>query len=306
MKYLVLLLVIFVGFISCQKELTNTVFNPFPDSLFIPIDTGGSFEADIDSVHWKANYHKASFSIATPLLPRQLTILGKSADGRTLSIIVTDTGLHHIYSLTGGSRTSGAAFADSSFGVAYTTNQNQDSTLSGTVEVQIDTIKKTVSGTFSFVVYRRTDSSHKIVTKGKFTNLYYGSDYRLPHANATDTFHVKIKDTLFEPYSISADYISPANSIDISGSDSLVTRTLGIAFSANVVPGTYTFSLPDYSGVYNTSLAIFQSDSGKIEILQHDTTSKRIRGNFYFHASSIFNPADSLNLTQGYFSVKYH
>jgi hypothetical protein len=45
--------------------------------------------------------------------------------------------------------------------------------------------------------------------------------------------------------------------------------------------------------------------TGTLTILSNNTTTRRIRGNFNFHAEALLNPLLNTELTEGYFSVSY-
>jgi len=74
--------------------------------------------------------------------------------------------------------------------------------------------------------------------------------------------------------------------------------------------GTYSLSFfgLTYIGLYNPSpTASMYSDSGSLIILENNTTTKRLRGNFNFVAKTMPGGpvlAD-VNITEGYFSVTY-
>ena len=66
---------------------------------------------------------------------------------------------------------------DSVGGYAYSTNQGADtSQAGGTVSViNVDLVNRTISGNFSFKVYRNSDGSEKDITAGVFYNIPFTS-----------------------------------------------------------------------------------------------------------------------------------
>lgn len=92
------------------------------------------------------------------------------------------------------------------------------------------------------------------------------------------------------------------------------TNYVQVSFSGNsfIAPGTY------YSGVnninntqcsfaYNKNHVYYNNVSGIVEILQIDTISHKIKGNFQFKAVSSVNAADTVRVTNGAFSaINYH
>ena len=79
---------------------------------------------------------------------------------------------------------------------------------------------------------------------------------------------------------------------------------------SDITPGTYSISLiGNYLGVYkpdNDPVNLKVGALGSLTILQHNTATRRIRGNFNFTASNILNPLDFVLLTEGYFAVTYY
>jgi hypothetical protein len=57
--------------------------------------------------------------------------------------------------------------------------------------------------------------------------------------------------------------------------------------------------------VYNTGTGALASLSGTLEILERNTTTKRIRGNFLFKGEDVADVLAPAQLTEGYFSVTY-
>lgn len=291
-----LLVIICFGSTSCQKEFTVSGI----DSTLItpPGSVSGSFTATIDGVPFVAN--KAT---GASRALNVIAITGQSTDGQVIVLRVADSGVH-VYTLDISSFSNAGAYTKDN-GIAYTTNGgNTDAESGGTMSVTaIDTVNKTISGTFSITVYRPIDSTQKIITAGIFKNISYAT-IAIPPANSTDTFSVKVDGVQFPVFSING--ISAFNMIDLSASDQLVSKTVGLSIQQNVTPGSYTFTIfgPDYIGQYNVDTSYLAADSGTLTILEHNTTTKRIRGNFSFHASEIIGTKMS-DLTEGYFSVVY-
>ena len=73
-----------------------------------------------------------------------------------------------------------------------------------------------------------------------------------------------------------------------------------------VEPGEYEMeNFGEYMGLYNpdanTSLG---SQTGKLTIIAHDKTAKRIRGRFEFVGTELLGQK-SANLTNGFFAISY-
>jgi hypothetical protein len=146
---------------SCHKETS--------------IETGKGLPADmvatVNGVQWEAadSTQSATFSQGTAV------ISGISADGQEISITLNDT-VVGLYPLNQSS-TSLAIYAnlDSTGSYAWSTNQGTDtSQAGGTVNViSLDPVHRTISGIFSFKVYRNSDGSQKDITAGTFYNIPY-------------------------------------------------------------------------------------------------------------------------------------
>lgn len=290
-----------VFFQSCQQEIVD------PNASTSGVN--GNFRAKIDGVQWVANA-----ATGANRLNGLISITGRSNDRKYITITLTDSGVHN-YTLDDMSFNA-AAYIDSTLAnpISFTTNQGLNpGDAGGTVRITtIDTVNKRISGTFSFKVFRQQDGLQRTMTEGSFTNLAYATT--LPPANATDTFNVKIGGTAWLPVSITG-VKTPAvgplpATIAIVANNATATKTVGLIMPATITPGTYTLDFfgGTYIGQYNpdTDPAHSQaSTTGTLTILSHNTTTKRIRGTFAFHAETIVPPTLSTELTEGFFAVTY-
>lgn len=281
---------------SCRKET----------SIESPGSTNGTFMADVNGSQWIAvDTLKSAY-----ILDGQINLAGISADHRQLIITLNDT-IPGAYTLNRSS-TSAAyyGFVDSSGIYVYSSNQGSDSVQAGgTVTVtQIDAVNHTISGTFSFKVYRDVDGKQLQFTDGVFRKLPYTTT--APPANGNDTLKATVDGVNWSAQVVSA--LALSNQLVISGSNLAGTQSLGLSMPANIAVGQYTLDYTGftYYGVYipgpNIGLA---SSEGTLEILQNDIPNKRIRGNFTFKA---VDPTDPLGvntpprqITGGFFAVTY-
>ena len=291
-------------FSSCQKEVDPSIIaNPN-----LPTTTG-NLKAKIDGTQWVAN----SAESASRMLGL-INIGGRSTDRKYLTITLTDSGVHN-YTLDNNSMNA-AAYVDSSLSnvFSFTTNQGiNPGDAGGFVNItSIDVANKRISGTFSFRVFRQMDGAQRTLTEGSFTNLPYTTT--LPPGNATDTFKVKIAGTLWVPPTVlgsKTPAVPPLTSqIVVTGTSTDGTKSVGLFMPDGIAPGSYTFNLfgATYIGLYNPDTDPSHSQgsmSGTLTILSHNTTTRRIRGNFNFHAEALLNPLLNTELTEGYFSVSY-
>jgi len=302
--YSSLTILVVISFNSCQKEVDPGILGNTNNPA------SGNFKAKIDGVQWVAN----SAAGASRMLGL-INISGRSTDRRYVSITLTDSGVHN-YTLDANSMNA-AAYVDSNLSnpASLTTNQGVNpGDAGGMVNVTaIDAINKRISGTFSFKVFRQFDGAQKTFTEGSFTNIPYATS--LAPGAATDTFRVKIAGTLWTPPTVVAAK-TPAlppqllPQIAITGTSADGTKSVGMFMPENITPGNYTFDL--FGGVY---LALYNPDtdpnhsqgamSGTLTILSHNTSTRRIRGNFNFHAEALLNPLLFTELTEGYFAVSY-
>lgn len=302
--YCIMVLTGVIVFSSCQKEVDPSILgnnNP-------PLVTG-NLKAKIDGTQWVAN----SAEGASRMLGL-ISIGGRSTDRKYLTITLTDSGVHN-YTLDNMSMNA-ASYIDSSLpnAVNFTTNQGiNPGDAGGFVNItSIDVTNKRISGTFAFRVFRQMDGAQRTLTEGSFTNLPYSTT--LPPGAATDTFRVKIAGTLWVPPTVFASK-TPAvpplvSQIAITGTSADGTKSVGMFMPVGITPGSYTFDLfgGTYLGLYNPDTDPNHSQgamSGTLTILSHNTTTRRIRGNFNFHAEALLNPLLNTELTEGYFSVTY-
>lgn len=304
MKYYLLLLTGILSaiiFQSCQKEIDHGQNNTN--------NLTGDFRAKIEGTQWVANK-----GYGASRMQGLINISGYSTDKKYVTITLSDSGVHR-YTLSDATLNA-AAYIDSTLPntQAFTTNQGTYPIQSGgEVNItMIDTANKKMSGTFSFKVYRMADGLQRNITEGSFTNITYTTT--LPPANATDTFRVKISGTQWNPptiFAVKSPAIPPLPAtIAVSGTDATASKVVGLIFPADITPGTYTLNFfgGTYIGQYNPNNNPQNSQaavSGTLEIISHNTSTKRIRGNFNFRSEELLNPLAFTLLTEGYFSVTY-
>ena len=289
-------------FFSCRKE----------SSIERPGSTNGTFMADVNGGQWFAADTLKSASI----LAGFINLTGISADDRQLSITLNDT-IPGIYTLDQQS-TSVAFYGsiDSSASFIYSTNQGADtSQAGGTVTVtQIDPINHTISGTFSFSVFRNVDGKQLRFTNGVFLKLPYASSASV---SSDDTLQAIIDGGKWSASVIQAADI--ANQLIIKGSNVSGTQILGLNMPTNITPGQYTldFTTYTYFGAWSPSPNVVLASApangsippGVMEIVENDAVNRRIRGTFSFTA---VDPSDPQGLTiapkqvtAGYFNLTY-
>jgi len=293
LTHIVSVLVVLALF-SCRKEVSTEN----------PNGRNGTFTAQIDGVQWVA----ADSLKGAAIVAGFINIYGTSSDNKQLNIILNDT-IPGVYTLNQNT-TSVAAYAsnDSAEVYTYTSNQGSDTTQGGgTVTVtQIDPVSQTITGTFSFKVYRDEDGKQKKITEGVFFKLPYTN--ALPAANKGDTMQASIEGQKWIARSILASNIS--NTLVINGSALNGTQAISLILPFDIAPGgPYLFDYMQftYTAIYSPVInSTFGSASGTLNILENDPTTGRIRGNFEFLAQDpTFQDPKTYQLTNGYFSVQY-
>ncbi len=283
-------------FSACQQD-----YDPFDGA---PSPVTGDFRAKIGGVQFIADSSAAASKMAAVI-----AITGVDNAGKRILMVVADSGVHN-YTFHSQSASNVATYSESNSSNpnAFTTNQYPTPGVYGNLNItSIDPATKKMSGTFSLKVWRMMDSTEKIITEGVFNNLSYATDPPTP--SGTDTFRVKINGNPFTYNLLTG--IKTFGIIGISASNlsgTLATPTVGISLPDNIVPGSYAFNTFTYTGQYNPNDSTFmEADSGTVTILEHNVTTKRIRGNFHFEADTVFTglPNPNIFLTEGYFSVRY-
>jgi len=279
--------------VSCRKETSVENKNGL----------AGTFTATIDGTSWIA----ADSTKGASILQGMINISGISTGNKQLSITLNDT-IPGVYKLSQVSA-SLAAYADndSSNLYAFATNQGNDSTQAGgqVTVTEIDQVNKTITGTFSFKVYRDIDNHQKTITDGVFYKLPYISS--LAPANAEDTMQAVIDGASWKGQNIISTGIAPQ--LIISGSALNGSQSIGLILPLDITPGSYTFDFTGltYIGTYSPTGSISRvSSGGTLTILENNPTTQRVRGNFNFTAQDLQTPGTTDQITAGYFSVKYN
>ena len=280
--------------VSCNKELSvDHSGNTGPGNM-----QTAAFRMKIDGKAWVAD--KAS---SVSLLLGFMDIVGLSKTNKLLNITLSDS-VAKTYRLSPTSLDY-AVLSDSTDAAGqFSSNSGADSSQSGgtVVVTSVDKAKKTISGTFQFKLYRASDKKTVVITEGVFDKLPYSAS--LPPASATDTLKAKINNADWSATSISG--VSAQGAITVIGTNSTVTQAVSLVFSSTIKPGSYTIDNQSVSASYLASVTNpFQAQSGSLTILENNSATKRIRGNFNFTARDLTSGSQTVTVTQGYFSLTY-
>jgi hypothetical protein len=284
---------------SCTKELSQEA--PVQIS-----SSSGDFYATIDGQYWQGDSIRQAV-----VAGGTLTITGVGKTGDALAIILPDlqTG---VYELNGQS--AGYALFTNLGDTTnlYLSNGIADSSKAGGVVnlTSVDTVHKTVSGTFQFNLYQESGATVKVVTAGVFNNISYGGGGvvtppdQQPGTGNKDTLLAKVDNAGWTAAQVVIDVEN--NLLVIAGISG--QQTLAVYMPVNITAGTYPlqFSSGQYFAAFNpdTQTSLLSVDDGTLTILEHDTVKKHIRGNFSFTGKSITD-SSSAGISDGYFSVNY-
>jgi hypothetical protein len=297
---IVMAITIFLSLTACQKDIGFG-----PDNPTRPADPPAGMKAKVNGMEWTANRNAGATR-----LQGLINITGISNDKNYITITLADSGVHR-YVLSDATFNV-AAMVDSTEAepFAYTSNQGAyPGESGGEVSITaIDTAKKTISGTFSFALFREWDGGQKTVTEGSFTNVAYITS--LPPSMATDTFRVKIDGISWTPANVNGLLDPLLNQIVVNATDATAEKSVGLNFPSDISPGTYNLDFWSgiYVGVYNPDTDPLHSKaavSGELVILEHNTATRRIRGTFHFRGEELAEPQNYAEISDGYFSVKY-
>jgi hypothetical protein len=145
---------------SCRKETS--------------IENGKGQAVDMVAVINGAAWQAIDSTQIASIVFGYINISGSSADNQTINLTLDDSVIGtYILNQSSKSLATYANLDSSAF--AYSTNQGSDtSQAGGTVNViSIDPANKTISGIFSFKVFRDMDGSQKNITSGVFYNIPY-------------------------------------------------------------------------------------------------------------------------------------
>jgi hypothetical protein len=283
---------------SCTKELSRE--NPTHS-----LPNRGTFYATIDGQSWNGDSIQQAV-----VADGALTITGVSQTGDALAIVLPglQTGVYALNAQSAGY----ALFTNlQDTSNLYLSNSIADSSRAGGIVslTSVDTVNKTVSGTFRFNLYQGSNATSKSVTAGVFTNISYGGGFitppnQPPASGNTDTLTARVDNTDWKAAQVVVQMQSGILAIvGISGQ-----QTLAVYMPVSATAGTYAldFASGQYFAAYNptTTTALLAMKNGSLTILENDVTKKHIRGNFSFTGTSLTD-SSSATVTAGYFSSDY-
>lgn len=191
--------------------------------------------------------------------------------------------------------------------VYWAVNPSSSSVSSGSVKItNIDTVNKTISGTFSFTGYWSDSAVSNVApisfTNGVFTNIPYTTGTNV----STDSFYAKVDGTEFVEDQIDVTEVLASgypDSYSIVGAKA-DGQNIGLRFSKTLGVGTYNFSGPFNQDLASTCVfnsLLYTSDTGTLTIVEK--TATRIKGTFSLVVNN-FTTSQNKSITQGAFDVE--
>ena len=170
---------------------------------------------------------------------------------------------------------------------------------------EVDTVNKTISGTFSYLLTNPMNSNDYIYNSdlepGKFTKIPYSTE--VIGGGGEGTFNFDLNGT--PKVANEASGIKFAGQIMLSANFGATDASL--TMPGDIAPGTYDFGSTG-SAVSMTymmgSTSVYVSNSGSLVITSHNTATKTISGTFQCALTDLFSQ-EVLQATNGNFSITY-
>ena len=243
----------------------------------------------------------ASWSSATYYAELQngktLTIVGQAFNNTIITLICPDIALKE-YDM---SAASGASLDYKAETKSYSTLNPQSQGYIGGGKVRItgiDTVKKTVSGTFSGIaVETKGHLETSTFTEGVFTDLSYIKTFSSAPSNppSGQIFRAKVNGVPFIPDTLRLTNAAAGPGVQINTSRG--TQKFIISLQDNT-PGTY-LSNPAYTVQYSEG-GLYTSSYVTVSISSYNMISKELKGTFSLNASQ---GSSVKNITEGSFTV---
>ncbi len=159
-NFVIRLLLLFIVYSSCQKK--------FEAPIDPVININPELKAKINGVQFNA-----VLSGAVRRNDGVISMAGKSNDGNFIAFTLVDSGIYK-YTLDMNSSVNFCGYEDNN-GLAFSSNEGinpGDSGGSLTITL-IDSVKRTMSGTFNIKVFRQISRTQRIISEGIFNDISY-------------------------------------------------------------------------------------------------------------------------------------
>ncbi|RYG01806.1 MAG: hypothetical protein EOO02_11930 [Chitinophagaceae bacterium] len=300
---------------ACGKELSVDTLGQENNN-----STTGSIRMKLDGADWSAD--QTTYAELTN--GRNIAIFGISKN-KTSLVFALDRIEVGEYSLneSAGSYVNYVDPNESAIGMYSTGNGNGNTADDGKVIItKIDSVKKTISGTFEFEVFRSSDNAKKTIVQGVIENVSWDPNAGIPSnggggvgggntgggSTGSKVFTAKIDGTNFDG-SAQLSAISSTGFLNVVASNG--TQLISLQFPLTRPVGEY--ALPEGNQMMMNLMAVSTTpdltklksvESGKLVILENDTSKKFIRGTFEGKMVNDLTGAVS-QITAGVFSFTY-
>ncbi len=293
----ILLLVFTFSLVSCEIE-------PIDSAIEVPTDNNpnnpdpispASFKAKIDGQLWTAQTTAAL--IGGNLIAINASIGGENGENFSFLIDGVVPGTYPANENILNFSPAGTDFGWESFNLDVPDENTGSITITS-----INTVAKTISGTFTFKGYWSDDFVDNIApknfTEGVFTNIPY-EDYVDP---ANNTFFAKVNGTEFAETDI---LVVTANNVIGIGASNTNNQSITIGVDEDITPGTYSITGNIQTDVVQATYKLNEttsilSNSGTVTITS--ITADRVIGTFSFTA---INGSTTYTISEGSFDVEY-
>lgn len=288
---LLLVLIMTLGFVSCDTEPVDPVFiENMPDE---PVTGGGTFTVDIDGETFTAQASVAAIAEGI------MTITGINNNGDSnISLLIGDI-QEGTYDSALMTYTPSIAASDFSY-LSYDDDGNSTGSITIT---SINTTNNTISGVFNFTGYWSNSEEEMVpvvLTNGTFTNIPYQGTITNPDG---EYLKANIDGDDFSFNTLFA--VTLGDKLSISGTIFSAQETLQLQMDQNIAPGTYTIGSNesgDAFASYNTPDYSFESVSGTLTIISNENGF--IKGEFEFIADEFLDEAPSIEVVNGEFNIE--
>lgn len=279
--------------VSCEVEPIDSTID-IPQNNSNNPNTPASFKAKIDGVLWIAEVSEAL--IGGNLMAINAAIGGDN--GESFSFLIDGVAIG-TYPAKDNFLTYSPAGTD--FGWTSSNFDNPTENTGSITITNINTVTKTISGTFTFKGYWSEFPSTiapKNITEGVFQNVPY-ENYVDP---ANDTFYAKVNGVEFVETDILAVTV---NEVIAIGAANTNNQSITVGVKETITPGTYPITgnqatdMVQATYKLNTTTSI-ASNSGTVTITS--ITSDRVIGTFSFTA---VDGTTTYTISQGAFDVAY-
>ncbi len=266
MKYFFLLFVSIIFLASCEDTETNSP----------------AFQGRLNN-----NLYTTIDAKATVLQDGSLIIQGTTA----IEVLTLKLNTFSLGTYTLGPQLNNYATFEKLNTFFYNTNPNGDGEV---VLNNIDTIGKTVSGTFRFnAIAAGIDTLN--FQQGVFYQIPYdGSTIMDPNSQGSGSLTARLNGNIFNSFLVSTNIVAEA--LTITGTNA--GKSIIINVPLNAVPSTNAIDSNGYSAAYQVGNTVENANSGSIIIFTNDSNLRRIKGTFSFETASN-------SIREGNFNVTY-